>query len=112
MTPLAVAPLWQITPMSQLYSYRLPTPVASGIVATLARPGGNVTGFAAIEYAVGGKSLELLKEVAPCQPRCGPYNPVQVKQKGLLANIDTAAPSLGVQVIAAGARSMMSACHL
>ena len=40
-------------------------PVGSGLVATLARPGGNATGFSAGEFGFGGKWLELLKEIAP-----------------------------------------------
>jgi putative ABC transport system substrate-binding protein len=40
-------------------------PVGSGVVASLARPGGNVTGFTAFEYAIGGKWLSLLTEIAP-----------------------------------------------
>jgi putative ABC transport system substrate-binding protein len=44
-------------------------PVGSGFVASLARPGGNVTGFAALEGSLGGKWLELLKEIAPPQLR-------------------------------------------
>ena len=113
MTPLAVAPLRQMTATVPIVFVQVTDPVASGIVATLARPGGNVTGFAAIEYAVGGKSLELLKQVAPAVSRVAVlYNPVQVTQKGLLANIETAAPSLGVQVIAAGrACRRRQACH-
>ena len=86
MTPLAVAPLRQMTATVPIVFVQVTDPVASGIVVTLARPGGNVTGFAAIEYAVGGKSLELLKQVAPAVSRVAVlYNPVQVTQKGLLA---------------------------
>ena len=40
-------------------------PVAERLVASLARPGGNITGFSNAEYAIGGKKLEVLKEVAP-----------------------------------------------
>ena len=40
-------------------------PIGSGFVATLSRPGGNVTGFTTIEASLGGKWLELLKEIAP-----------------------------------------------
>jgi putative ABC transport system substrate-binding protein len=40
-------------------------PVGSGLVASLARPGGNLTGFALFEYGFGAKWLELLKEIAP-----------------------------------------------
>jgi putative ABC transport system substrate-binding protein len=43
----------------------LPDPVASGIVARLDRPGGNITGFASQEASLGGKWLELLSEIAP-----------------------------------------------
>jgi putative ABC transport system substrate-binding protein len=44
---------------------QVPDPVADGIVASLAQPGGNMTGFTTGEYAMGGKKLEVLKEVAP-----------------------------------------------
>jgi putative tryptophan/tyrosine transport system substrate-binding protein len=40
-------------------------PLGAGFVTTLARPGGNTTGFAAFEYSISGKWLELLKEIAP-----------------------------------------------
>ena len=40
-------------------------PVGAGLVRSLARPGGNVTGFTVFEYAMSGKWLELLKEIAP-----------------------------------------------
>src|SRR4029077_3944329 len=43
----------------------IPDPVASGLISSLAKPGGNVTGFTAVEYAIVGKWLGLLKEIAP-----------------------------------------------
>ena len=46
-------------------------PVAEGFISSLARPGGNVTGFTFFEYAMFGKSLELLKKVAPAVTRVG-----------------------------------------
>jgi ABC-type uncharacterized transport system substrate-binding protein len=46
-------------------------PVGQGFIASLARPGGNVTGFTFVEYAMFGKSLELLKKVAPAVTRVG-----------------------------------------
>src|SRR5262249_21520997 len=46
-------------------------PVGQGFISSLARPGGNVTGFTFFEYAMFGKSLELLKEVAPSVTRVG-----------------------------------------
>jgi ABC-type uncharacterized transport system substrate-binding protein len=105
MTPLTVAPLQQLTATVPIVFVQVTDPVASGIVASLARPGGNITEFAALEYAIGGKSLEVLKQLAPAVTRVAViYNPVQVTQVGLLTNIETAAPSLGVQVSVAGAR--------
>jgi putative tryptophan/tyrosine transport system substrate-binding protein len=75
-------------------------PVASGFVQSLARPGGNVTGFTPFEFSLAAKWLELLKEIAP-----------DVKQVGVLAGgsgvpttapqlaaIQAAAPSLGVEL--------------
>src|SRR5215467_11328391 len=46
-------------------------PVASGLVESLARPGGNVTGFTSVEYGMAGKSLELLKQIVPDVIRVG-----------------------------------------
>jgi putative ABC transport system substrate-binding protein len=46
-------------------------PVSAGFVASLARPGGNITGFTNIEYAIGAKWLELLKDIAPQIKRVG-----------------------------------------
>jgi putative ABC transport system substrate-binding protein len=54
-------------------------PVGSGVVDSLAKPGGNVTGFTAFEYAIGGKWLSLLKELAP-----------KTETIGLLFNVQTA----------------------
>ena len=46
-----------------------PDPIAEGLVASLARPGGNVTGFTSVEPAMAGKWVELLKQVAPAIKR-------------------------------------------
>ncbi|HVD85166.1 MAG TPA: ABC transporter substrate-binding protein [Bradyrhizobium sp.] len=74
-------------------------PVGAGYVASLARPGGNATGFIFIEYGMSGKWLELLKEIAPRVRRAGvlrdPTLPVGI---GHLAAIQSAAPSFGVEV--------------
>src|SRR5207244_3113388 len=76
-------------------------PVGSGFVANLARPGGNITGFAIFETAIGGKWLEILKEVAPRIRRVGfilhPETPVHI---GFLRAAEAAAPSLGLEVTA------------
>jgi putative ABC transport system substrate-binding protein len=75
-------------------------PVGAGYVDSLGRPGGNATGFMVYEYTIGGKWLELLKEIAPNLTRVAvlqdPANPSQTAQFGA---IQTAAPSLRVEVI-------------
>jgi len=59
------APLLQATRTVPIVFVIVIDPVGAGFVASLARPGGNATGFTAFEYGVSGKWLELLKEVAP-----------------------------------------------
>jgi len=72
-------------------------PVANGYVSSLARPGGNATGFMIAEYTMGGKWLELLKEIAPSVTRVAVIrdvtNPAGIGQFGV---INAMAPSLGV----------------
>ena len=77
-------------------------PVAQGFVASLARPGGNATGFSIFEFSVIGKMLEVLKQLAPHTGRVAlifhPDNPESIFYMKLL---ETAAPSLAVKPIAA-----------
>ena len=61
----ASAPLLQATRSVPVVFVLVADPVGAGFVDSLARPGGNATGFTAIEYGFGGKRLELLKEIAP-----------------------------------------------
>ena len=80
-------------------------PVASGFVANLAHPGGNITGFMNFEYPMGGKWLEMLKEVAPRVMRVAVINnPDNVSSPGYLRVIETVAQSLGVQLTNAPVR--------
>jgi putative tryptophan/tyrosine transport system substrate-binding protein len=78
-------------------------PVGSGFGASLARPGGNITGFAAYDPAVAGKWMELLKEIAPRTVRVALlFNPATaVAPQLFISSIQAAAPSLAVQVAAA-----------
>ena len=82
-------------------------PIASGFVTSLARPGGNVTGFALYEPAMGGKWLELLKQVAPGVTRVALlYNPAtSVPIKFYMASIQAAASAFAVQTSAAPVHS-------
>ena len=75
-------------------------PVGAGFVESLARPGGNITGFAVFEYPIGGKWLALLKEVSPRTKRVAVLrDPTVAAGPGQLGAIQTAAPSFGVEVI-------------
>src|SRR5690606_17114021 len=74
-------------------------PVEGGIVASLARPGGNKTGFQNFEPAIGGKWLQVLKEVAPDMKDVGALVSRDASaHAGFLRSADTVAPSLGVTV--------------
>jgi putative tryptophan/tyrosine transport system substrate-binding protein len=77
-------------------------PVEQGIVQSWARPGGNITGFTNFEASIGGKWVQLLKEVDPRVVRIGIiYNPQTAPLAGsLLRSVETAAPRVGVEVIA------------
>jgi putative ABC transport system substrate-binding protein len=79
-------------------------PVAEGLVASLARPGGNITGFSSAEYEIGGKKLEVLKEVAPDVVHATVIlDPRQPNHVGVARAIEAAAPSLRVQTTMVGA---------
>jgi putative ABC transport system substrate-binding protein len=73
-------------------------PVGAGFVDSLARPGGNVTGFMTYEYSMGGKWLELLKQIAPGMMRAAVLrDPTQGGGTSVFAAIQAMAPSLGVE---------------
>ena len=74
-------------------------PVGAGYVDSLARPGGNTTGFTSMEYGIGGKYLELLKEIAPRVARAAVLRDPTVPQGiGQFGAIQAVAPSLGVEL--------------
>ena len=110
MTPDVIVPSSnQITSILQQETRTIPIvfvlvgdPVGSGYVASMAQPGGNLTGFAVLENAIAGKWLEILNQIAPQVSRVGfilhPETPANV---GLLRAAEAAAPS-GVKVIALG----------
>src|SRR5215470_18681089 len=79
---------------------QVPDPVGLGMVESLSRPGGNITGFALYEYAIALKWLELLKEIAPNVTRAGIlYDPEQPTSPAYLKTIEATAASFKVQIL-------------
>jgi putative ABC transport system substrate-binding protein len=75
-------------------------PVGAGFVDSLARPGGNTTGFMSYEFSIGGKWLELLKEIAPGVTRVAVLrDATQGFAMSMFAAMQAVAPSLGMEVI-------------
>jgi len=104
-TALALQPLLQETRSIPMVVTRIVDPVGAGFVASLARPGGNLTGFTVAEFSLFGKLVELLKEIAPQVTRVAViHHPDQAPQIRMLQAVEAAAKSIGVQVTAVGAR--------
>jgi putative ABC transport system substrate-binding protein len=79
-------------------------PEGAGVVTSLSRPGGNLTGFANFEPAIGGKWLQTLKEIAPNMTRVAVLrNPDGLKR--IMTTIETLAPSFGVEALECNARN-------
>ena len=97
-TPVTAA-LLQATRSVPIVFAQVVDPVANGFVESLARPGGNATGFTIFEYGLGGKWLELLKEIAPRVTRAAVLrDPAIPSGIGQLAAIQGVAPALGVEL--------------
>ena len=93
-----IEPLRQVTRSVPIIFLQITDPVGAGLVASLARPGGNMTGFTNYEYGMSGKWLELLKEVAPRLARLLVLREAgSVSGIGQLAAIQALAPLLGVE---------------
>jgi putative tryptophan/tyrosine transport system substrate-binding protein len=105
-TSAVVAGLQQATQIVPIVFAGVIYPVGAGFVASLARPGGNTTGFASLDYGTSGKWLELLKEIAPRVTRAGILrDPTFAAGIGQLAAIQAVAPALGVELSPLGARN-------
>jgi ABC-type uncharacterized transport system substrate-binding protein len=92
-------PLLQATRALPIVFVLVVDPVGAGFVASLGRPGGNVTGFSQFEYRLSGKWLELLKEVAPKVIRAAVIrDPAIASGIGQFGAIQAVAPSLGLEV--------------
>jgi putative ABC transport system substrate-binding protein len=107
-TTPAVAALLQQTRTIPIVFALVADPVGSGFVASFARPGGNVTGFVIVEGSLGGKWLELLKEIAPRVVRVAMlFNPSTALYAEFYLNpFKAAAASLGVEAITAPVHDM------
>jgi putative tryptophan/tyrosine transport system substrate-binding protein len=96
---VVVAPLLQTTRAVPIVFVYVPDPVGAGFVDSLARPGGNATGFIQSEYGMSAKWLELLKEIAPGMTRAAVIrDPAITAGIGQFGAIQAVAPSVGVEV--------------
>jgi putative ABC transport system substrate-binding protein len=97
--PAGVAALRRETRSIPIVFTQVTNPLGAGLVASMAHPGGNITGFSSFELSVAGKWLEVLKEVAPGVTRFAVIlNPDNPGQGGFQGTIEMAASSLGVQI--------------
>ena len=96
---VGVTPLLQITRTVPIVFVNVGDPVGAGLVDSLARPGGNATGFALFEYSLSAKWLELLKQIAPSVTRVAVLrDPAVTSGIGQFAVIQSVAPSVGIDV--------------
>ena len=102
---ITVAPLLQATRIVPIVFALVIDPVGAGFVDSLARPGGNATGFTIFEYGMSGKWLELLKEIAPRMTRAAVLrDPAIASGIGQFGAVQAVAPSLGVELSAVDVR--------
>ena len=100
-----MGPLLQATRTVPIVFVNVADPVGAGFVESMARPGGNATGFVQFEYSLSGKWLELLKQIAPNVTRVAVLrDPAITSGIGQFAVIQSVAPSLGVDVTAINVR--------
>jgi putative tryptophan/tyrosine transport system substrate-binding protein len=94
-----VPPLLQATRTVPIVFTQTPDPVGAGFVNSLARPGGNVTGFTTYEYGISAKWLELLKEIAPHVTRAAVIRDAAIASgTGQWGALQSVAPSFGVEL--------------
>jgi putative ABC transport system substrate-binding protein len=93
-----VGPVLQATRTVPIVFPTVVDPVGAGFVESLARPGGNATGFLLFEYSLGGKWLELLKQIAPGVTRVAILRDAATSGQGQFGAIQAVAPSLKLEV--------------
>jgi putative ABC transport system substrate-binding protein len=100
-TTTNLAVVQQATTTVPVVFVQVSDPVAQGFVASLSKPAGNLTGFSAYEFSIGGKWLDLLKEIVPGLTRVAVmFNPdTSPQSKFFMRSIEAAASSLGIRVV-------------
>ena len=102
----AVSALQEISRTVPIVFVSVPDPVGAGFIDSLARPGGNATGFTNFEYGIVAKWLELLKEVAPAVRQVAVVrDPSNAAGSGQWGAIQLAAPSFGVELYSINTRA-------
>ena len=96
---VAIAPLQEATRTIPLVFVNAPDPVGAGFVQSMARPGGNITGFSNFEYSMSGKWADLLKQIAPDVTRALVIrDPTSAAGIGQFAAVRSVAQTLGVEL--------------
>ncbi len=97
---VALVALHKTTDTTAIVFTNVTDPVAGGFVASFSKPSGNITGFTPFEYNIGGKWLELIKEIAPLLTRVALFgDPNNHNFKGFQTSFETAAKSMSVEPI-------------
>ena len=95
----ALSALQRLSPTAPIVFLQVSDPVTQGFVVSMANPGGNITGFASYEFSIGGKWLDLLKQLVPGIRRVAVmFNPETPQTRFFLPSIEAAAPTLGISV--------------
>jgi putative ABC transport system substrate-binding protein len=96
---VTVTPLQQATRTIPIVFVNVPDPVGAGFVQSMARPGGNITGFLSFEYSMSGKWAELLKQIAPNVTRALVFrDPTTAAGIGQFGAVRSVAQSLGIEL--------------
>jgi len=110
--PTPVLALQRVTSTVPVVFAQINDPVRAGLVNTLSRPGGHVTGFTPAEFSIGGKLLEVLKDLAPITSVGAILDARLTDQSGMWQSMEVVAPSLGVQLQQLGVPNLDEIDHV